>query len=124
MAALTVAIEAFFVTTHRLWAVDVDAVIRTDNAYGIGFGNANQMTSFFGGFVANLLRAPSRPTAYLLSKREKTGFLRGTSEETNPLVMSARDGYESAQARWLAASRSRDVTNRIDRTDARRNRRR
>lgn len=31
------------------WAVQVDVVITVDNAYGFGFGDATQMTTYFGG---------------------------------------------------------------------------
>lgn len=31
------------------WAVQIDVVITVDNAYGFGFGDATQMTTYFGG---------------------------------------------------------------------------
>ena len=78
-------------------AVDVDAVVTVDNAYGFGFGDASGMTTFFGG-LRNTLAADifnGAPVAYTAGDANVgNGFLNtGVGPELYSLTGLAASDY-------------------------------
>lgn len=52
--AFAILIILVLATAAPVWALQIDVVVTVDNAYGFGFGDANSITTYFGG-IRNVL---------------------------------------------------------------------